>query len=252
LGNAIATESSWVWWRNIKYLDISKLSLANQRLYFQQIIFQNLYRHDENLEKFNYRYFANICNKLIELSPKNSYSYYLKAILIFTFQNDFNKALYYLSEGNKKSSYINYSNEKYTLIKETAIHVNYPQVSATYLAHTAANMDYFFMVSTIRDICLAADTPEGEKICHDTGRIIEKYGRYAVEKHFGLSIQSQALNKSEKTIEEKRSELSNYIKKILAVDIYDLDEEEYLLLINAIYQTNEIEAYATYFNRNKS
>ncbi len=250
LASAIISDSSWLWWRNMSHIKPGTLTDENNFLYYQHLITKDLFLYRTAIEKYNFGYYKNLADKLIMSDSENSYPYYLKAILIFLFTDNIEEALDEIRVGNEKQKYNDYRKQKFKIIRDTALFLNYPYFTACYYAHM--NCSYNTSVPLeLGKICRRVKNSSDRKECALAGSLIEKYGVFSVDKLLGLSIQTRSniypedeLKKRSKILREKSTEILN-----VEAYQYDINEKEYIELIENIYDLGEVAAYNLFFNK---
>lgn len=250
LASTIVTDSDWVWRRNISFIKPEKLSIKERSLYYQEIIMRDLYSWNNNIptEKYDFRYYAGLADKLIELDSENSYPYYLKASIFYLFNEDINTILASIAKGNKYQTYNDYSSMKYQIIKDTALSLKYSPFTASYYAHMNIGYSYPIVPSTIKEISQKSVKETDKKICCIAGGIIERNGIFSLDIISGLSIQLEVcpedieVMERYKTLRKKISKINN-----LKVNDQNIEEKEYTELIENIYTIGEMVAYDVYW-----
>ena len=236
LASAIISDSHWLWWRNTSAIKVDKLSFQERKLYYQHLIIHDLFQHsDANADKYNQIYYENISDQLIEIDSENSYPYYLKAILLYSFSNRVDEVLEQIDIGNQKNTYDDYSILKYQIIRDTALFLGYSPFAARYYANMKTEFDFFILAPRLLKICKKIQKEEDCKTCIKTGQIIENKGLFVAERMYGQWIQAKTPGNLDSGLKYRQKILKDKDKLILELKISNqIEEHKFIQLIEDI------------------
>ena len=103
-------------------------------------------------------------------------------------------------------------------------------------------------------MCRDVDQPSEIKTCILAGALIEKDGLFSKDKLAGLSMQSELTGNLDNKLKTRYSTLRKKMKKILKINLNDqkIAEDDYIQLLEDVYNKGEIAAYEHYFNKEKT